>query len=173
MTIFCRKYKHDPINLLEIGIQNGGSLEVFFSKYFKKAKTLVGCDSDKNCNNLSFSDNRISLIIGNCTKKSTVNKIKSECQSFDIIIDDGSHTSEDIIKSFCIYFPMLKNNGIYIVEDLHCSYWKEYGGGIFDMYSSIAFFKSLIDNTSYDQWGIDAPPSITSNFFSLIFINVR
>ena len=60
---------------------------------------------------------------------------------------------------------MLKNNGIYIVEDLHCSYWKEYGGGIFDMYSSIAFFKSLIDNTSYDQWGIDAPPSITSNFF--------
>jgi len=43
---FFKPYRDQSINLLEIGIQNGGSLEIW-SRYFPKAGKLVGCDIDK------------------------------------------------------------------------------------------------------------------------------
>ncbi len=48
---------------------------------------------------------------------------------FDIIVDDGGHTMEQQITSFELLFPHVKSGGIYVVEDLHTSYWKMYGGG--------------------------------------------
>lgn len=47
---------------------------------------------------------------------------------FDIIIDDGCHIVEHQITSFKTLFPLIKPKGMYIIEDLHTSYWKEYGG---------------------------------------------
>lgn len=41
---------------------------------------------------------------------------------FDIIIEDGSHMWEHQITSLRTLFPFLKNNGIYIVEDLQTNY---------------------------------------------------
>ena len=49
------KLRDREINLLEIGIQNGGSLEIW-AQYFEKAKTLVGCDVEPNCHSLKFVD---------------------------------------------------------------------------------------------------------------------
>ena len=37
-----------PINLLEIGVRNGGSLELW-AEYFNKAVNIVGCDIDEAC----------------------------------------------------------------------------------------------------------------------------
>jgi GT2 family glycosyltransferase len=53
------------------------------------------------------------------------------------------------------YFDMVKDGGIYIVEDLHCSYWGDWEGGLYDPYSSLAFFKRLVDAINYEHWGID------------------
>ncbi len=74
------------------------------------------------------------------------------CPKLDIIIDDGSHLSEDIIKSFLYYFPKLEDNGIFIVEDLHCSYWQPFQGGLFAPYSSMTFFKYLADIINHEHW---------------------
>ena len=40
-----------PIQLLEIGIQNGGSVEIW-AQYFDNAIAIVGCDIDRRCNAL-------------------------------------------------------------------------------------------------------------------------
>jgi hypothetical protein len=42
-----------------------------------------------------------------------------------------------------------------VAEDLHCSYWAEFDGGCYDPYSSIAFFKKLVDMTNFEHWGAD------------------
>ena len=42
-----------------------------------------------------------------------------------------------------------------LVEDLHCSYWREHKGGLFYPISSINFFKKLVDIINYEHWGID------------------
>lgn len=145
-------YREKPVRLLEIGVQNGGSLEVL-GKYFPKAERLLGCDIDPDCGNLRYSDARIALVIGDATEKATRQRISGYVQALDIVIDDGSHRPIDIIRAFTLYFPMLENGGLYVVEDLHCSYWQEYSGGLFNPLSSIAFFKALADVLNGEHWG--------------------
>ena len=141
------------ISLFEIGIQNGGSLEVW-SKYFPRAKVFVGCDIDKKCSNLVYQDSRINLVIGDANKPKIQKEVIKKGGPFDIVIDDGSHRSGDIIKSFVNYFPYLANNGVYVIEDLHCSYWEDFEGGLFAPYSSMMFFKQLTDLVNYEHWGV-------------------
>ncbi len=144
-------YRDKPIRLLEIGVQNGGSLEIW-SKYFPNAEKIIGCDIDPKCGELKFSDDRISVVVGDVNEKDIKPKILQKTDAFDLIIDDGSHKSSDIIRSFALYFPYLTNEGTYLVEDLHCSYWNDYEGGLHNPYSAMSFFKRLADIINYEHW---------------------
>jgi len=144
-----------PIRLLEIGIQNGGSLELW-QKYFPRAAVLVGCDIDPGCAKLVYDDPRIRVVVGDANDATTQASILHHSQTFDIIIDDGSHCSGDIVRAFCRYFPLLSDGGLYIMEDLHCSYWGAFEGGLFHPFSSIAFAKSLADTINHEHWRISA-----------------
>ena len=124
-------YRTQPIKILEIGIQNGGSLEIW-PKFFPNGKKFIGCDINPNCAKLQFEDPRIKLVIGDANTNKTQNDILQHSSEFDIVIDDGSHLSSHIIKSFARYFPILLDGGVYVAEDLHCSYWVDYEGGLLD-----------------------------------------
>jgi glycosyltransferase involved in cell wall biosynthesis len=152
-------------NLLEIGVQNGGSLEIW-SKYFPNAENIVGCDINPDCARLEYENKSIKVVIGNSSTPEIKNKISEISPSYNLIIDDGSHNSSDIIKSFLLYFPALEQDGIYIVEDLHCSYWQEWEGGLYDPYSSMAFLKKLADITNFEHWGIERSASDYLSSFS-------
>jgi glycosyltransferase involved in cell wall biosynthesis len=146
-------YRDKPVRLLEIGIQNGGSLELW-SKYFSNASVLIGCDINPDCARLSYDDPRIGVIVGDVNAPDVRERVFQRSPQFDIIIDDGSHLSSDIIKSFALYFPRVVEGGVFIAEDLHCSYWDKFEGGLFDPYSSISFFKRLADVINHEHWGI-------------------
>lgn len=146
--------KEKPTSVLEIGVLNGGSLEIM-GKYLPKANLILGCDINTDCRKLSFSDETIKVIIGDVLQDSIYSAITELSHQFDIIIDDGSHRSGDVIRTFAKYFPLLSENGAYIVEDIHASYWSDYNGGLFDPLSSISFIKKLIDVTQFQSWGTD------------------
>lgn len=146
-------YRGEAVRLLEIGIQNGGSLEIW-SQYFPKGERFVGCDFDPDCSKLRYADPRISVVVGDANTDHTQAEVISKSDSFDLVIDDGSHTSGDIVKSFARYFPYVKDGGAFVAEDLHCSYWQSYEGGLYYPYSSIAFFKRLADIVNHEHWGI-------------------
>ena len=145
-------FRDKPITLLEIGVQNGGSLEIW-SKFFSNAERLIGCDIDEKCASLKYDDKRISIIIGDINEAATQAKVSNISSEFDLVIDDGSHHSKEIVRTFLEFFPKVKDNGIYIIEDLHCSYWGHYGGGLFYPYSSMTFLKSLADIINHQHWG--------------------
>lgn len=149
------RYQSLPVRLLEIGIQNGGSLEKW-SNFFPHAKFLIGCDINPACEVLTYDDSRISVIVGDANAYGTASRIFDICSEFDIVIDDGSHRSSDIIRTFSRYFSHVCDGGVFVAEDLHCSYWKNYEGGLFDPMSSIAFFKRLADIVSHEHWGVVA-----------------
>jgi trans-aconitate methyltransferase len=112
---------HENIrSVFEIGTQNGGSAQVL-SKMFPNAKIYT---MDINPLNIDLGENIISLV-NDATKISSL----SPLPMFDIIWDDGSHSSTDQIKSFSYLFKeKLNNDGIYVVEDLeHCyqPWWKK------------------------------------------------
>ena len=159
-------FKDQELKILEIGIENGGSLEIM-GKYFSNAKVLVGCDKNINCSKLSFEDKRIKLVIGDVNETQIFEKITKIGSPFNIIIDDGSHKSSDVIKSFVKYFSNLADEGLYIIEDLHCSYWREYEGGLFYPYSSIQFFKYILDIINHEHWGINKTNTDILEDFSL------
>ncbi|WP_434151170.1 glycosyltransferase [Methylocaldum gracile subsp. desertum] len=146
-------YRDKPVRLLEIGIQNGGSLEIW-SKYFSNASVLIGCDINPDCACLTYDDPRIAVIVGDANSGEISERIFLHCPQFDIVIDDGSHLSSDIIRSFSLYFPRLAEGGLFVAEDLHCSYWSQFEGGLFDPYSSISFFKRLADVINHEHWGV-------------------
>ena len=147
-------YREQPVSILEIGIQNGGSLEVW-SKYFPNAQAIVGCDINHDCAKLVYVDSRIKVVVGDANTGASETEVLSHSSCFDLIIDDGSHTSSDIVKSFARYFRHLNYGGVFVAEDLHCSYWENYEGGLYYPYSSISFFKRLADVINYEHWGVE------------------
>lgn len=153
------------VRILEIGIQNGGSLEIW-AKYFPNAEKIVGCDINARCSDLTYDDPRISVTVGDANCEDVIRKITAISDYFDIIIDDGSHKSSDIIKSFSIYYQKIREGGIYIAEDLHCSYWGGFEGGMEAPYSSISFFKRLSDYVNREHWGTTIPVEDGLSYFS-------
>ncbi len=158
--IYLREYdrlftplRTHPVSLLEIGIQNGGSLERW-AAYFEHAISLIGCDINPDCGKLIYKDPRIKLIVGDANEPATVEQITNASPAFDIVIDDGSHRSGDIVRAFANFFPSIVNGGMFIAEDLHCSYWNSFEGGLFHPHSSIAFFKRLADVINHEHWGV-------------------
>ena len=160
------EYRDKPVRLLEIGVQNGGSLEIW-PKFFPKTKKIVGCDINPHCANLSYDDARIAVVIGDANSDAAQEAILGHAPALDIIIDDGSHRSSDLVKSFARYFPHLAFGGVFIAEDLHCSYWRAFEGGLYHPFSSITFFKRIADTVNHEHWGIAKPRTeILSGFFS-------
>lgn len=147
--------KNQNISMLEVGVQNGGSLETW-SSYFKNGQSFIGCDIDPNCAHLKYEDPRINIVIGDVNSQDAYNKITAINSSFDLIIDDGSHQSIDIINAFINYFALVKPGGRYIIEDSHCLYMKDFGGGLLNEYSAQYFFKKLTDVVSYQWWKSDS-----------------
>lgn len=165
-------FRDRSVNLLEIGVQNGGSLEIW-SKYFPYARKFVGCDINPKCGELKYQDSRVAVVIGDANTDAVQAQILGHASPFDVMIDDGSHRSGDIIQTFCRYFPNLTEGGVFIAEDLHCSYWREFQGGLLYRYSSMEFFKRLIDIVNYEHWGMKrSRQDILKPFFSQYRISI-
>lgn len=121
--------RNEPIRFLEIGILNGSSA-LMWENYFGNA-SLYFIDIDEKS---IYSAQKALSTRSHCYKvdQSNVNSLLSFTQqsggNFDIILDDGGHTMQQQITSFKTLFPFLKENGVYIIEDLHTSFWKNWGG---------------------------------------------
>ena len=110
------------INILELGIFKGASLKML-GEYFKNA-TIYAIDIDDACVNNYYGEN---IKTFNCSQIDfiTLKKLFNNI-TFDIIIDDGSHITSHQQLSLGFLFPFLKKNGIYVCEDLHTSFCKDY-----------------------------------------------
>lgn len=146
-------YRDRAVTMLEIGVQNGGSLELW-SQFLPLARKIVGCDINPKCGQLSFEDSRICVLVVDAGSEQGLAAVLAQGDRFDLVIDDGSHTSGDIVRGFARYFPLVPDGGLYVCEDLHAGYWKEFEGGLLDPHSAITFFKMLVDIVNHEHWRI-------------------
>jgi hypothetical protein len=119
-------YRGRPVRLLEIGIYRGGSLDMW-QWFFGPQVTLVGIDIDVDAK--AASDPRHVVEIGDQTDPDFLRRVADQHSPFDIIIDDGGHEMVQQITTAETLFPLLKDGGVYLVEDCHTSYWDSYQGG--------------------------------------------
>ncbi len=92
----------------------GGSLRVW-RDYFPAAQ-IVGVDVQVDT---LFTEERISTFICNSTDADAVGALISQVGTFDVIIDDGSHRSDDQLATLRNFLPALRQFGLYFIEDIH------------------------------------------------------
>jgi tetratricopeptide (TPR) repeat protein len=129
-----------PPKLLEIGVQGGGSLQIW-KQYLGPDSIVHGLDIDESCGRPPEA----TVHIGDQTDEKLLQQIVREMGGLDIVIDDGSHVNHQQIKTFEVLFPLLSENGVYICEDTHTSYWPAYGGGNQHAGSFVEHAKELVD----------------------------
>jgi len=114
---YFTKFKDQDINILEIGIENGSSLSMWY-EYFSKA-LIYGLDKNDKTH---YNNDRISCGILNQSKDEHLDFFNKEINTkFDIILDDGSHHLRDQQVTFYYFLSLLNPGGVYIIEDLHTS----------------------------------------------------
>lgn len=112
-----QRYKDIPFNMMEVGIQRGGSILAWL-KAFPKV-TLIGVDCQKSVT-INGCD-RYTELITNAYDDEFMTLIKPG--SLDFIIDDGSHAFNDI-RFACENYPkLLKPGGTLVVEDIPDVLW--------------------------------------------------
>jgi len=114
--LLCRK-KFTARNVLEIGINYGGSIELW-DKYFPNG-TITALDilPEKSLPKLLKNQNKIRLISGDAYSPFLFTSL-FRGKKFDILLDDGPHTLESQIKFLTMYSMLLEDDGILIIEDV-------------------------------------------------------
>ncbi|HXX62195.1 MAG TPA: class I SAM-dependent methyltransferase [Bacteroidota bacterium] len=117
-----------PIRLLELGVNRGGSLELW-RDYFSKG-TVCGIDIDPV--QINDRSGRIRVYQGFQQDTKLLDRVRAESapDGFDIIIDDCSHIGEFTALSFWHLFDHhLKAGGIFVIEDWGTGYMRGWPDG--------------------------------------------
>ncbi len=143
--------KGKNIHLVEVGVQKGGSLEMWSNWLGPQAK-ITGIDIDEACRELKYDQSNISILIGDQGSKEFWNQVEPVLGDIDVFIDDGGHTMEQQIVTFEAIFPKLKVGSIFICEDTHTSYMSHHGGYVKAPSTFIEYSKDFIDVLHQDWW---------------------
>ena len=122
------KFVNKSPTVLEIGIMGGGSLELWL-KYFGEGTKIVGVDINPINPNLG---NNVITEVGDQSSPEFWDRVLSKHPKFDIVVDDGGHSMIQQVVTLNKVFPHLNDNGVFLIEDTHTSYWKDWGGNYYD-----------------------------------------
>lgn len=136
-------FRGRPVRMLEIGVFRGGSMDLW-RRYFGEHLVVVGIDVDPRCAQLDTPATAVR--IGSQSDPRFLASVVAEFGPFDIVLDDGSHVGSDQRASFGALFDHVRDGGLYVIEDLHTSYWPHpYGGGYRLPGTGIELVKDVID----------------------------
>lgn len=137
-------YRNTPVKMLEIGVDKGGSLELW-REYFGGDATIFGIDINPECASQVTPPNQVR--VGSQADPQFLRSVIHEMGTPDIILDDGSHWAQHQRISFDTLFPLLREGGLYIMEDLHTAYFfGAYEGGYRRKGTAIERLKDMIDD---------------------------
>lgn len=159
---FFAPHRHRALNLLELGIHLGGSLQMW-RDYFQYGQ-IFGVD----LNPPSMPEGaRVHPYAGDVCDPSVFERIEEETGVgvFDIIIDDASHIGVNVRTSFDYLFSnRLSPGGLYVIEDWGTAYMQHWpdgkaygpnnlngsdGGGLSSHHAGVAgFVKTLVDHVA-------------------------
>lgn len=103
------KYRGKRLRLLELGVDHGGSLQMW-KKYFGPGADIIGIDRNPQC--VGYSEEQITVYEADQCDAGIVT-----LGPFDIVIDDGSHDPRHQEQSFANLWHA--TTGVYLIEDIH------------------------------------------------------
>lgn len=136
------RFRGTEVHIVEFGVFQGGSLRMW-KDYFGPQAKIYGVDINPLCK--AFEEDGVRIFIGDQQDREFLRSLKAMIPQIDILIDDGGHTMRQQISTYEELFPSVSPNGVYLCEDLHTSYWTEYGGGFRRAGTFIEYSKRLVD----------------------------
>jgi len=110
------RFVNQKVNVVEIGIYSGGSLEMWRS-YFGDKSHIYGVDIEESCK--AYENDRTSVFIGDQADRTFWSTFRKSVDGLDIVIDDGGHTPEQQQITLEEMLPHLRPGGVYLCEDVH------------------------------------------------------
>jgi cephalosporin hydroxylase len=123
---FARFRGRRPV-VLEFGVYQGGSLRMW-QDYFGEDARIYGVDIDPQCKELEAPG--IEILIGDQADRDFLRSVVERTGPVDVVIEDGGHHYDQQIHTFEEVYPRMAKFGVFLVEDVHTSYWPGYGGGL-------------------------------------------
>ncbi len=162
---YCRQYENlmrdfrdKSFNFLEIGVFKGESVKIW-RDVFPNAKKIVAVDINPECKQYENPEKNIFIEIGDSSNTEFMNSVNDKHGPFTIVLDDGSHTNKDVILGFEHMFPLLVDEGLYIVEDTICFKEKYYvHGGYPNHLDYFAKYTPFLN-----QWRFDSTDGVRDN----------
>jgi hypothetical protein len=136
------RFRGKDVRIVEFGVSQGGSLQMW-KKYFGPKARIFGIDINPHCKRLE--EEQIEIIIGDQADRKFLKDLARRIPRMDILIDDGGHTMTQQINTFEELFPRIDEHGVYLCEDLHTSYWADWGGGYKRRGTFIEYSKNFVD----------------------------
>ncbi|AFY36964.1 hypothetical protein Lepto7376_0538 [[Leptolyngbya] sp. PCC 7376] len=136
------RFRSTDVYIVELGVYHGGSLQMW-KNYFGPQAKVFGIDINPACKELE--EDQVEIFIGDQEDRGFLRSLKEKIPKIDILLDDGGHTMKQQIATFEELFPLIDKNGVYLCEDMHTSYWWEYGGGYKKNDSFVEYSKNFID----------------------------
>jgi hypothetical protein len=114
-----KPYYNSHGSIVEIGLGTGQSLPMW-QNLFKHAH-IYGVDKEYE----NSGNDRYTIYKGDQSNANDLNALRKSLTDKNVffINDDGSHIPEHQLLTFNTLFPILKEGGIYIIEDIETSYW--------------------------------------------------
>lgn len=143
--IYDRHFEHfrgKKITVIEFGVYHGGSL-LMWKKYFGKKARIIGVDINPECK--KFAEKNVEIYIGDQEDRRFLQKLMKKIGKVDVVIEDGGHTMKQQIHTFEEVYPFVSPNGVFLIEDLHTSYWANYDGGYRKSGTFIEYAKDHVD----------------------------
>jgi hypothetical protein len=137
------RFRGSAARVLEIGVYRGGGLEML-RHYLGPDANLVGVDIDASVRDTV--QGRYIVEVGDQADPEFMAEVAERHGPFDVVIDDGGHTMRQQITSVETVFPRLADDGIYIVEDCHTSYWPDYADPTDEARTFVAWAKDRLDD---------------------------
>jgi len=132
----------------EVGVYEGGSLQMW-QRFFGPNALIVGIDINEVCK--AHEAPGIKVRIGNQADTRFLQSVIDEFGPPDVLLDDASHHMKPTWEMFQYVYPHIPKNGVYMVEDMHTSYWEHHGGGLNVQDSFINRCKGLIDELNAEH----------------------
>lgn len=151
------RYRNRPVILLELGVAQGGSLQMW-KRYFGPQALIIGVDIKDVCKDAE--EDQIHVRIGSQDDPAFLAAILEEFGAPDIVLDDGSHQMPHVRASFDALYAKISRDGVYMVEDMMTAYDPEYGGGHKNEASFIEYAKTVVDRMHGAYWGADDDPHV-------------
>ncbi len=94
---YLAAFRNTPCVYLEIGVSQGGSLEIM-RRYLGRDARIIGVDVSPDCKRLE--QHGFEIMIGDQADTRFLRELAAHIGAADIIIDDGGHTPDQQITSF-------------------------------------------------------------------------